>query len=340
MTGPPDHLTDRPDRLELARTMDPLSALIGSVRLTGGVFLDARFSAPWCVTSQITAEDCRPFMAAPAQIVAYHVVTKGRLLLVLEGGDGALEVNGGEIVLLPRNHGHTLASALGLQAVRADDLIQSAPEGGLARIVHGGGGEATHLVCGFLGCEAVHNPLLAALPPVLKLDIRQAASRDWVEASVRFAARALAEGQCPSSGIVSRLSELLFVEAVRAYVATLPEEQTGWLKGVRDPYVGRALALLHSRPNEPWTAETIAKQVGLSRSAFNDRFAALIGMAPIRYLTHWRLQLARDKLRDGRATIAQIAHAVGYESEVAFNRAFKRQYGEPPARWRRAQSSR
>ena len=105
-------------------------------------------------------------------------------------------------------------------------------------------------------------------------------------------------------------------------------------------YVGRALALLHSRPNAPWTAETIAKQVGLSRSAFNDRFSALIGMAPIRYLTQWRLQLARDKLRDGRATIAQIAHAVGYESEVAFNRAFKRQFGKPPARWRRTQSSR
>ena len=337
MTGRPDHLTDRPDRPELAHMMDPLSALIGSVRLTGGVFLDARFSAPWCVTSQITAEDCRPFMAMPAHIVAYHVVTKGRLLLVLEGGHGPLEVNGGEIVLLPRNDHHTLASASGLQAVRADDLIQSA-----RRVGWPGSCTAaeTHLVCGFLGSEEAHNPLLAALPPVLKLDIRQAASRDWVEASVRFAARALAEGQCPSSGIVSRLSELLFVEAVRAYVATLPAEQTGWLKGLRDPYVGRALALLHSRPSEPWTAETIAKQVGLSRSAFNDRFAALIGMAPIRYLTHWRLQLARDKLRDGRATIAQIAHAVGYESEVAFNRAFKRQYGEPPARWRRAQSSR
>src|SRR5262245_9408444 len=159
MTGRPDHLTDRPDRPELARMMDPLSALIGSVRLTGGVFLDARFSAPWCVTSQITAEDCRPFMAMPAHIVAYHVVTKGRLLLVLEGGHGPLEVNGGEIVLLPRNDHHTLATASGLQAVRADDLIQSAPEGGLARIVHGGGGEVTHLVCGFLGSEEAHNPL-------------------------------------------------------------------------------------------------------------------------------------------------------------------------------------
>src|SRR5215510_3902279 len=137
MTGPPDHLTDRPDRPELARTMDPLSALIGSVRLSGGLFLDARFSAPWCVTSQITAEDCRPFMVAPAQIVAYHVVTEGRLLLVLEAGDGPLEVNGGEIVLLPRNDPHTLASTSGLRAVRADDLIQSVPEGGLTRIVHG-----------------------------------------------------------------------------------------------------------------------------------------------------------------------------------------------------------
>src|SRR5215831_6559857 len=339
MTGPPEDLTDRPDRQGLARIMDPLSELVGSVRFTGGLFLDAYFTAPWCVTSQITAEDCRPFMVAPAQIIAYHVVIEGRLLLALQDGDGCLEVNAGEIVLLPRNDNHTLASAPGLQAVSADELIKPAPEGGLARIVHGGGGEATHLVCGFLGSEQVRNPLISTLPPVLKLGVRQATSRDWIEASVRFAARALTEGRFASSEVICRVSELLFVEAVRAYAATLPEDQSGWLRGVRDPYVGRALALLHSRPNEPWTAETIAREVGLSRSAFNDRFAALIGLAPIRYLTLWRLQLAREKLREGRATIAQIAHAVGYESEVAFNRAFKREFGQPPARWRRAQSA-
>ncbi len=318
--------------------MDPLSELIGLVRLSGGVFLDARFTAPWCVSATITADDCRPFMAAPAQIVAYHVVVEGRLILAV-GAEAPVEVNAGEIVLLPRNDSHTLASAPGLKAVRVNDLIQPAPDGGLDRIIYGGGGATTHLVCGFLGTEETHNPLIDTLPAVLKLDIRRAAARDWVEASVRFAASALAEGRVASSGLVSRLSELLFIEAVRAYAAGLPDDEAGWINGVKDSRVGRALALLHAKPQEPWTAESLAKQAGLSRSAFNDRFASLVGVPPIRYLTLWRLKLAKDKLREGRGSIAQIAHAVGYESEEAFNRAFRREFGQPPARWRGSQHS-
>jgi AraC-like DNA-binding protein len=338
MTGPPDHLIDRPRQVGAGDMMDPLSEVLRSVRLIGGVFLDARFTAPWCVTAKITAEDCRPFLAAPAQIIAYHFVIAGRLLLELEG-DVPVELKAGEIVVLPRNDGHTLASAPGLDAVSADDLIRPAADGGLAQISYGGGGEATHIVCGFLGSEEVHNPLIATLPRVLKLDVGQATSRDWVEASVLFAARELAEGRFASSSVMSRLSELLFVEAVRNYASTLRHEETGWLKGLKDPYVGRALALLHGRIDAPWTAERLAGEVALSRSAFNDRFASLVGVPPIRYLTFWRLQVAKEKLREGRGTIAQIAYSVGYESEVAFNRAFKREFGHPPARWRDLQGS-
>lgn len=320
--------------------MDPLSEVVRSVRLTGGLFLDARFTAPWCVHSKITAEDCQPFMAAPAHIIAYHVIIAGRLTLAVDGNAEPIEVAAGEIVLLPRNDDHTLASGQGLKAVSADDLIQPAETGGVARVVHGGGGETTHLVCGFLGSEEAHSPLIAALPPVLKLNLEQATSRNWVEASVRFAACELAEGRIASSGIISRLSGLLFVEAVRSYMSGLEGEQTGWLKAIQDPHVGRALALLHSRPETPWVADTIAREVALSRSAFNERFSTLVGMAPIRYLTLWRLQLAKNKLRDGRDTIAEIAHAVGYDSEAAFNRAFKREFGSPPARWRKLHGDR
>lgn len=319
--------------------MDPLSEVLRTVRLTGGVFLDAQFTAPWCVTAQIAPEDCKPFLTSPAQLIAYHFVIEGNLLLGLEGS-APLEVAAGEIVILPRNHGHTLASAAGLAPVNADDLIQAGADGGLARIAHGGGGESTHIVCGFLGSEEAHNPLLATLPPVLKIDVRQGTSRDWVEASVRFAARELAEGKFASSSVMSRLSELLFVEAVRNYASTLDDAQTGWLKGLKDPHVGRALALLHSRIAAPWTAEMLAAEVALSRSAFNERFATLVGMPPIRYLTYWRLHMAKEKLQEGRGNIAQIAHAVGYDSEVAFNRAFKREFGLPPARWRDARAAR
>jgi AraC-like DNA-binding protein len=318
--------------------IDPLSQVLGSVRLTGGVFLEAHFTAPWCAAAQITPEDIRPFLEAPGQIIAYHFVIGGRLLCALDGAP-PMEISAGEVVLMPRNDRHTLASAPGLPAVSADELIRPGEGGGLAQIDHGGGGDPTHVICGFLATEQIHNPLIATLPPLLKLDIRRGASRDWVEASVRFAAREMAAGKFASSPVMSRLSELLFVEAVRDYAATLDGARSGWLGGLKDPQIGRALALLHGRVEAAWTTDQLAREVSMSRSAFNERFAALVGVPPIKYLTTWRLQLAREKLRDGRQGIAQIAHAVGYDSEVAFNRAFKRAFGEPPARWRAGANS-
>ena len=205
----------------------------------------------------------------------------------------------------------------------------------LARIVHGGGGEATHIVCGFLASDQHSNPLIATLPRVLKVDMVQAGSDEWIESGLRFALRGLDKGLIGASTVMSRLSELMFVEAVRLYATTLPAEEKGWLAGVRDRYVGKALALMHGRPDHPWTAESLACEVSLSRSAFSDRFTAVIGMPPKRYLISWRLQVAKEMLREGRKPIAQIAHEVGYGAEVAFNRAFKREFGAPPAAWRK-----
>jgi AraC-like DNA-binding protein len=313
--------------------MDPLSDVLRSVRLTGGVFLDARFTAPWCVSSKMTAEDCRPFLMTPAQVIGYHVVVDGGLLVSVEG-EPAIEVVAGEIILIPRNEVHTLASAHGLNPVNAHDLIQPSTEGGLARISHGGGGEATHIVCGFLASEEAYNPLIATLPRLMKLDVREGTSRDWIEASVRFAAGELTAGRLASSSVMSRLSELLFVEAVRQYSLTLADEEVGWLKGLKDPYVGRALALIHQNISAPWSAESLASEVALSRSAFMDRFRSLVGMPPVRYLTVWRLQTAKLNLRESAKTISQLAHSVGYASEEAFSRAFKREFGLSPARWR------
>lgn len=313
--------------------IDPLSQVLGAVRLTGGVFLEARFTAPWCTAAELTSEDIKPFIDAPGQIIAYHFVIDGRLLCTVEG-EPPLEVSGGEVVLLPRNDPHTLGSASGIPAIRSHTLIRAGEDGGLWQIDYGGGGFPTRIVCGFLATEQVHNPLIATLPRLLKLDIRDGASRDWVEASVRFAARELASGKFASSAVMSRLSELLFVEAVRDYASGLEAGQVGWLGGLKDPHVGRALALLHGKIDRDWTTEALAHEVSMSRSTFSERFTSLVGMPPIRYLTHWRLQLAKERLRDGRQSIAQIAHMVGYESEGSFNRAFKREFGEPPARWR------
>ena len=316
--------------------IDPLSDVLRSVRLTGGIFLESRFTAPWCVMAKLTAADCRPFLERPAQVIAYHFITKGRLFVSVEAGS-SIELRAGEAILLPGNDLHLLGSEAGLTPVPAGQLIQPSLNGGLARIDHGGGGEETRVICGFLGSEDSYNPLLDSLPSMLKIDIREGTSRDWIEASVRFAANELAEGRVASSGIVSRLSELLLVEAVREYSSTLKDE-VGWLKGLKDPQIGRALSLIHRDLSAHWSADSLAREVALSRSAFMDRFRAQVGLPPIRYLTTWRLRNARLHLRESTKSVAQLAHMVGYASEEAFSRAFKREFGVAPARWRDQQA--
>ncbi|BCG75415.1 AraC family transcriptional regulator [Mesorhizobium sp. 113-1-2] len=313
--------------------MDPLSDVLRSFRLTGGVFLDARFTAPWCVATRLSAEDCKKYMTDPLLLIAYHFVVEGRLLISVEG-EPAIEVRAGEVVLLPRNDLHVLGSGYGLDPVSALDLIRPSDSGGLARVSHGGGGEATHIVCGFLGSQDPFNPVIAALPSILKLDVREGASGEWIDASVRFAANELTRGKLGSSSVMSRLSELLFVETVRHYATTSDNPDAGWLKGLADPRVGRALALMHGDMCASWSTEALAREVSMSRSAFVQRFTSLIGMPPIRYLTLWRLQAAKSQLRESQKTIGQLAYSVGYESEEAFSRAFKREFGLPPARWR------
>lgn len=314
---------------------DPMSDVLRSVRLSGGVFLDVQLTEPFCLISELTAADCRPLLDDPVQLVFYHVVLKGRATMILPG-EHPVEVGAGEVAILPHNDTHTVASAPGLSPTIARSLVQPAADGGLARIVYGGGGAETHMFCGFLGSTERRNPVLAMLPRLVTLDLRSAAAREWIESSVRFAAGELAEGRLASSGVMSRLSEVLLVEAVRQFAAGAGPEGPGWLRGLADPQIGRALAAIHREPAAGWTAETLAGIAGLSRSAFADRFVALVGKPPIRYITHWRLHLARQRLRERHSGIARIAHEVGYESEEAFSRAFKRETGVSPARWREA----
>ena len=317
--------------------MDPLSEVLRAVHLTGSVFLSGHFTAPWCISVAITPDDCARYLPKkPVQVIGYHVVTEGKLLVGLEDTP-TIEVSAGEIVLFPQNDAHTLADSIGIKPVSAGSLIQRSPDGGLARMDHGGGGAATRIVCGFLGSEENFNPLISTLPKALKIDVRQAASREWIEASVRFAAGELTNGRLGSSSVMTRLSESLLTEAVRQYSYGLPERELGWLKGLNDPHVGRALALIHQKLAEPWSAETLAGEVALSRSAFVQRFTSFVGMPPIRYLTVMRLQAARLALRETGRSIAQIGYSVGYESGEAFSRAFKREYGLSPAQWREKQ---
>jgi len=195
------------------------------------------------------------------------------------------------------------------------------------------------MVCGFLGCDSAEgNPVITTLPSVLKLGLEEGGAAEWVRSTFQYAAEEVAAGRPGSETVLAKLSELLFVETVRRYMETLPEGETGWLAGLRDTHVARALALLHRDIARPWTVDELGHEVGLSRSALADRFIRLIGVPPMHYLANWRMQIARQKLRGTSASLVQVADMVGYESEAAFSRAFKKAVGTAPATWRRSHS--
>jgi AraC-like DNA-binding protein len=210
--------------------------------------------------------------------------------------------------------------------------------GSVAKILYGGGGVPTRMLCGFLATQVQSDPMLRMLPRVMKVRIVDASSSAWIESSMRFGAQELASGPMRSPALLARLAELLLAEAVRRYLASLPPEQTGWWAGIADPMIARALARMHQRLDRRWTAEELARAVGMSRSAFADRFTRVMGETPMRYLAQQRLQRAARRLEESGASMAGIAFEAGYESEAAFNRAFKREFGAPPATWRDART--
>ena len=310
--------------------MEKLSAVLRTLKFQGGVFLDVQLTAPWAVDSQVWAADCRPVLRNPSQMIAFHLVTKGRMQ-VSAAGRGPFEVQAGEIVILPRNDIHQLASASGLPSVPGRKLVQVTPNGNLATIRHGGGGEETHMICGFLGSDGGYHPLISALPPILKISVTQAASRGLIESSFEYAALQTAEGVLAEPDALARISELLFIEAIRIHAADHMDEVDGWVKVFSDPQIGRALSQLHEDIAKDWTVEGLADVAAMSRSAFMSRFVDVCGMPPIRYLTHWRLRTAQSLLGESARPIAQIAAAVGYESEASFSKAYKREFGMPPS---------
>ncbi|HEU5096206.1 MAG TPA: AraC family transcriptional regulator [Reyranella sp.] len=316
--------------------MDALSDVLRATQLSGGVFLQAEFTAPWCVTVNVTTEFCAPFLGPATHLIPYHYVVEGELHTVVEGGSRR-RLGSGELVLFPRNDGHVLGSDPSLPPVRAADIIVPSSRGELASIHHGGGGTATRMICGFLGCDSVQgNPLVETLPAVMILKVEEAGPAEWIRSTFQYAAQQVASGLPGSTMVLAKLSELLFVEAVRRYVEDLPVDQAGWLAGLRDPVVARTLALLHGNIARAWSVEELGRQAGMSRSALADRFTRLIGMAPMHYLAHWRMQTAAQKLRGSNASLAQVAELAGYDSEAAFSRAFKKAFGSAPATWRRA----
>jgi AraC-like DNA-binding protein len=320
--------------------MDALSDVLRVAHLTGGVFLHADFFAPWCIAARVAPEHCAPVIGPASHLIVYHYVIEGDLNIRVHGADGeSLMIAAGEIVMLPRNDLHLMGSDLNLPPVPGSEIIEPHKDGGLFSIHHGGGGRRTRMVCGFLGCASAEgNPVLSTLPPMLKLNVEQGGGAEWIRSTFQFAAEEVSVGRPGSETVLAKLSELLFVETVRRYAEALPDGQTGWLAGLRDPYVARALALLHRDITRRWTVDDLGREVGLSRSALAERFIRLIGVPPMHYLASWRMQVATQKLRNTSASLAQVAETVGYDSEAAFSRAFKKAFGAAPATWRRSNS--
>jgi AraC family transcriptional regulator, alkane utilization regulator len=336
MIEPPGNITQIPE-YDGESAMDALSDVLRVARLSGGVFLHAEFTAPWCINAQANPALGFHFMNPTSHIIPYHYVAEGELVVRLaDPNSEAIFLGPGEVVLFPHNQLHLMGSELSNSPIAVSDVIRPPKNGGLYSINYGGGGKPVRLVCGFLGIESAEsNPVLLALPQVMVLNVAEGSGSEWVRSTFQFAANEVMEGRPGSETVLAKLSELLFIEAVRRYIETLPEGRTSWLAALRDPYVARALALFHGYVARPWTLNMLAQEIGLSRSAMAVRFANLVGMAPIQYLTHWRMQVASQELRNSSAPLTQIAAAVGYNSEAAFSRAFKNTFNTSPASWRR-----
>ena len=319
--------------------MDALSETLRVVRLVGAIFINARFTAPWCYQSP-RADTVAPLLEPGAErVVIFHLITEGECHVEL-AGQPPVRLVAGDAVVFPQGDAHRMCSQPGLPPAtggRLDAVLARRPR----QLSYGGGGAATRLVCGYLACDArLAGLLLAGLPALVRVNVRGSNAGAWLEASVRYA---LAEARSPrpgGAGVLSKLSEVLFIEVLRLYMNEQGEGRTGWLAGVGDRVVGPALKALHKSPAHGWTLDELARTAGSSRSVLAERFQQLVGSSPMQYLTQWRMLLAANLLVRSNAPLASIAEDVGYQTDTAFSRAFRREYGAPPAAWRRSRLAR
>ena len=314
--------------------MDVLSEVLKVIKLDGAFFFNAEFSAPWTFRSPSSPVVARYLKPGAGHVIIYHLLIEGEGYARLEDGE-RLPLTAGDIVIFPHGNAHFMGNGTAPKALDTTEALARVVSEGLKLARQGGGGEVTRFVCGFMSCDPqLSQILLAGLPPLFKVNIRNDAAGQWLENSIRFSVADIDAAGAGVDAVLAKLSEVLFVETLRRYVAFLPEAQTGWLAGARDPEIGKALVLIYRSPAHPWTLADLAKEAGLSRSVLAERFRHYLGETVMGYLTRWRLQLGAQLLSSNSHSVAQVAAEVGYESEPAFNRAFKRQFGTPPARFR------
>jgi AraC-like DNA-binding protein len=331
---------------------DVLSDLLRAVRLRGAVFFYLDAADPWVAEAPPASQIIPAIMPGTDAMIAFHCIARGSCWAAIVG-EPPVRLEEGDVILFPRGDAQVISSAPGLRGRQEDIGIYFAPrppqlpfsisiggQGGTTARLDGGGREHTTIVCGFLAFDArPFNPLLAALPRILRMPGIASGGQTWIGHLLDTAVDESNRRRPGGEAVLERMSEMMFVEVLRRYLDGLPPGQTGWLAGMRDPGVGRALALLHARPGEAWTLERLGEECGLSRTILHERFVQFLAVPPMQYLGQWRMQLAAGRLRDSDAKILDIALDVGYESEAAFSRAFKRMVGVTPGSWRRAQRS-
>jgi AraC-like DNA-binding protein len=313
---------------------DTLSDVLKTVRMTGAVFFNVTARSPW-VAEQCTREMVMPHLLPGAEhLISYHIVTEGSCFASVIGEDEPIEVQAGEVIMFTRGDPHVMSSVPGMRAepMPADALCDIQ----LPYVLNFGeeGPATVKLICGFLACDSrPFNPLVENLPRILIGNRRHRDDMPWLGALIRIAMSEAADRRAGSDSVLGKLAELMFIEVIREYLETLGPDQEGWLAGLRDPFVGKALSLMHSCPSCDWGLEKLAREVGSSRSEFAERFACLVGDPPMQYLTKWRMQVASGLLNDN-IKIAAVAAEVGYSSEASFSRAFKKIVGVSPSLWR------
>jgi len=315
--------------------MDALSEILYSVKFEGAVFYNAEFTAPWGFRSPPSREVAEYLHKSSKHVIIYHLLTRGQARGEVENNSHCVELVPGDIVIFPHGDAHILSNGSPSSIVDNSQQLRQVFSQGLALARSGGGGEPTLFVCGYLACDReLSRTFLGGLPPVFKVNIRNDPAGQWLENSIKFSAGEAGANRAGSDAVLAKLSEAVFVETLRRYMAGLPPQQTGWLAGARDPDVGAALAYMHRAPESPWTIARLAQEVGVSRSVLAERFRHYLGEPPMTYLSRWRLQLGARMLASTSFSVARVSGDVGYESESAFNRAFKREFGVPPARFR------
>jgi AraC-like DNA-binding protein len=316
-------------------TMDAFSEILSGLKLNGALYFSAEFSAPWSFSSPPAVKLSELLGIGEAHLVIYHFLIEGEALVTAD--EQTVELEPGDVVILPHGNPHQMTSGKGaIAAMQSSAILAKIKARDLRPVQAGGGGDAARFACGYMACDPyISRPILAGLPPIFKVNIRTDRSGQWLESSILHLVDEAGSGQVGSAAMLAKLSEALFVDTLRRYIAGLPNEQMGWLAGARDTIVGKSLGLLHSRIAHPWTIADLADEVGISRSALVERFTRYLSEPPMTYLARWRLQLAARSLETTSRGVAEIAAEVGYESEAAFNRAFKREFGRPPGRYRR-----